>query len=309
MQTITRRTELYIASAALICVLLGAVLFSYFDHHSFWQALYWSIVTAATVGYGDIAPNNVAGQVIAIGLMFTAIPLFGALFSIFAARIAEAKIRRLIGMEHIGPRDEHILVLGNADETLTVIHSLKEVGHIVLIAQDIDSSAVPRGVSFIKGDPRDPNVIARARPKAAQHAIITGVRDGDILETAIALKEVAPDIPITVSTRSALASRALQALGIQRTLVWQELLGHTLAKSLQAPHAGGLLMQMVNSDEFVIEEVPVSKEMIGKRFGSVRNTHAEYILGIAQGDDVMLGVRRDPIVEKEATLLVLRPKG
>lgn len=155
----------------------------------------------------------------------------------------------------------------------------------------------------------DPNVLTKARPNHAKHAIITGVRDGDILETAIALKEVAENTPVTVSTRSALASRALQALGIHRTLVWQELLGHTLAKSLQAPHAGGLLMKMVNSDEFVIEEVPVTRNMVGKPFRSVRNIHHEYILGLAQGDEVMLGVRRDSIVEEGATLLILRPRG
>lgn len=308
LRTVSRRTEVYLTFAAFVCVFLGAALFAHFEHLTFWQSLYWSIVTAATVGYGDIAPKNAIGQGIAIGVIFTCIPLFGALFSTLAARIAEAKIRRLVGMEHVGFRKNHLLVLGNADETFTVIDALSDVGRVVLVADDVDASAVPSAVSFIKGDPRDPNVLKRANPSEAKHAIITGERDGVILETAIALKEVAPDVQVTVSTRSALASRALQALGIHRTLVWQELLGHTLAKSLQAPHAGGLLMQMVNSDEFVIDEIPVSKEMVGQHFTAVRNAHGGYVLGLAQGDDVMLGVRRDPVVEADATLLVLRPK-
>lgn len=107
IQKIIRCTEFYIASAALLCVVFGGILFAYFAHHSLWESLYWAIVTAATVGYGDISPNNVNGQIIAIGLMFTAIPLFGALFSIFVAHIAEAKIRRIVGMEYIGSRKDH----------------------------------------------------------------------------------------------------------------------------------------------------------------------------------------------------------
>lgn len=308
IQSITRRTELYITFSALTCILVGALLFAHFEHRSFWESLYWSITTASTVGYGDIAPTNQAGQIIAIGVMLSCIPLFGALFSIMAARIAEAKIRRLVGMEHIALRGNHVLVLGNSDETLTVINALKDVGSIVLVADDVEPSSVPVNVTYIKGDPRDPNVLAKARPSHAKHAIITGERDGDILETAIALKEVAKDILVTVSTRSALASRALQALGIERTLVWQELLGHTLAKSLQAPHAGELLMQMVNSDEFVIDEVPVPKDMIGKPFRAVRSAHRDYVLGLAQDNDILLGVRRDPVVKEGATLLILKPK-
>lgn len=308
LQTITRRTEVYITFTALVCILVGAVLFAHVEHLSFFQSLYWAIVTAATVGYGDIAPHSNIGRAITIGVIITCVPLFGALFAIVAARIAETKIRRLVGMEHVGLRRNHVIILGTADETLTVIKALQSNNHIVLVTEDVDPTAIPTGVSFIKGDPRDPSVLNKARPQAAKHAVITGDRDGEILEIAIALREVTKDLPITVSTRSELASRALQALGITRTLVWQELLGHTLAKSLQAPHAGKLLLQMVNSDEFVIEEVPVTPEMVGQPFRSIRNAHADYVLGLAQNEEVTLGVRLNPIVESGATLLILKSK-
>lgn len=309
LQTITRRTEVYITFSAVVCILIGAALFAHFEHHTFFQSLYWAIVTAATVGYGDIAPHTNAGRAIAIGVIMTCVPLFGALFAILSVRIAEAKIRRLVGMEHVGMRRNHVIVLGNADETFTVIGALKgSSSHIVLVAEDVEPAAIPTDVSYIKGDPRDPNVLDKARPKYAKHAVITGERDGEILEIAIALREVAKELPVTVSTRSALASRALHSLGITRTLVWKELLGHTLAKSLQAPHAGGLLLQMVNSDEFIIEEVSVTPEMVGQSFWAVRSAHANYVLGLAQHEEVMLGIRRNPIIENGATLLILKPK-
>lgn len=308
LRTITRRTEVYLAFAACLSILVGAWLFAHFEHHSLWESLYWAITTGSTVGYGDVTPSNRAGQIIAVGVMIVCIPLFGALFSMLAARVAESRVRRLVGLEHVSIRRDHILILGNADETLTVINALQDVGHMVVVGTEIDPTVLPSSASYIKGDPRDVNVLAKARPTHARHAIITGARDGDILETAIALKEAAPDLPITVSTKSELASRALQALGVHRTLVWQELLGNTLAKSLQAPHAGRLLMQMVNSDEFVIEEMDVTEDMVGQTFGSVRHAHPEYILGLAQNDEVVLGIRRDPLIEAGSSLLVLRPK-
>lgn len=308
LQAVTRRTEVYIALSALVCILVAALLFAHFEHLTFFTALYWSVVTASTVGYGDIAPHTEAGRIVTIGVIMTSVPLFGALFSIVAARIAEAKIRRLVGMEHVGWRKNHIVVLGDGDETMIVLEALKATGQLVLVAEDVDPTTIPSDVAYIKGDPRDPHVIAKAHATTARHAVITGTRDGDILETAIALREVAADIPITVSTKSALAARALRALGITNTLMWQELLGHTLAKSLQAPHASGLLLQLVNSDEFVIEEIPATSEMIGKSFRSVRNDYPHYILGMAQNDEVLLGVRRNPVISQDTTLLILKPK-
>ncbi|MCL6452056.1 MAG: NAD-binding protein [Alicyclobacillus sp.] len=308
LQTIARRTEVYLTVTALVCIVVGAALFAHYEHLTFFESLYWSIVTAATVGYGDISPHTNAGRAITIGVIVTCVPLFGAVFSMIAARIAEAKIRRLVGMESPGFWKDHIVVLGDSDETSTVIDALRATGRIVLVSEKIDPATLPAGVSHIKGDPRDPNVVAKTRPGAARHAVITGERDGDILETAIALREVAKDLPVTVSTRSARASRALQALGIHRTLVWQELLGHTLAKSLQAPHAGSLLLQMVNSDEFVIQEVPVSPEMVGQSFKAVRAAHPDYVLGMAQNEEIFFGVRKNPLVQPGATLLVLKPQ-
>ena len=48
------------------------------------DALWWVIVTATTVGYGDVSPITTAGRLIAVGLMFVGIGVIG----IFTATIA-----------------------------------------------------------------------------------------------------------------------------------------------------------------------------------------------------------------------------
>ncbi len=209
-------------------------------------------------------------------------------------------------MELFGPLKNHVLILGDSDERLTVINSLRTKRHIVVVSEDIDPTTLPSGVSCIKGDPRDLSILSKVNPSQARHALIIGSRDGDILEIAIALKELAPNLSVTVSTKSLLASRALKAIGITNTLVWQELLGHTLAKSLQAPHAADLLMQMVNSEEFIIQEIPVSDEFIGKTLSELKSTYVGYVLGLVQENDVILGVRRNPVIQHGAQLLILK---
>ena len=46
---------------------------------SFGDALWWSIVTCTTVGYGDISPSTTVGRVVAVILMLFGIGLIGML--------------------------------------------------------------------------------------------------------------------------------------------------------------------------------------------------------------------------------------
>jgi voltage-gated potassium channel len=50
------------------------------DHiQTFGDAIWWSIVTTTTVGYGDISPVSIGGRIIAVFLMITGIGMIGTL--------------------------------------------------------------------------------------------------------------------------------------------------------------------------------------------------------------------------------------
>jgi len=49
------------------------------------KALWWSIVTLTTVGYGDFTPVTVGGQITAVVLMFLGVGIIGSLASIMAS--------------------------------------------------------------------------------------------------------------------------------------------------------------------------------------------------------------------------------
>lgn len=57
---------------------------------SFEDAMWWSIVTVTTVGYGDIYPVTPAGRVIAMCLMLVGIGLFGGLTANLASLLLKA---------------------------------------------------------------------------------------------------------------------------------------------------------------------------------------------------------------------------
>jgi voltage-gated potassium channel len=86
-QVLARRGLLYIAVTTTVLILAGAAALEVLEPKTvgggFFNAIWWAIVTASTVGYGDIAPSTLWGRVIAVLLMLSGI----GLISTFSATI------------------------------------------------------------------------------------------------------------------------------------------------------------------------------------------------------------------------------
>ena len=84
----------YLAGYAIGLVLLIATIVTSVEQghdspiESFADALWWSIATVTTVGYGDIVPVTAAGRALAYVLMIGGIGLFATLTANFAAMLA-----------------------------------------------------------------------------------------------------------------------------------------------------------------------------------------------------------------------------
>ena len=70
---------IYVLYSAGALILASSIAMSYLENKTFGDALWWSIVTTTTVGYGDISPATPAGRIIAVILMLFGIGLIGML--------------------------------------------------------------------------------------------------------------------------------------------------------------------------------------------------------------------------------------
>lgn len=51
------------------CLGVASISYSLFEHQSIFNSIWWAIVTALTVGYGDLYPHTLGGKVTGILLM------------------------------------------------------------------------------------------------------------------------------------------------------------------------------------------------------------------------------------------------
>ena len=60
---------------------------------SFWEALWWAVVTVGTIGYGDVVPTNGAGRVVAAILILFTMAFFPVLTGVVTATLIDQNQR------------------------------------------------------------------------------------------------------------------------------------------------------------------------------------------------------------------------
>lgn len=77
---INRRNGFYfLFSVNSIIILISSAIIARMEHHNFIDAIWLSVATVPTVGYGESVPKTLVGKVIAVVLMFSGITTLGLL--------------------------------------------------------------------------------------------------------------------------------------------------------------------------------------------------------------------------------------
>jgi voltage-gated potassium channel len=297
--------RLVLVLAAVLVV--GAVLFAVADHRTFGTALYWAVTTASTVGYGDVTPDSAWGRVVAVGVMLTAIPLLAVLFADATSAASEIRLRRLMGLGGGRRMRDHVLIIGWNARAEVAARELLDAGIAVCIVADTQTLPLDHAnVEFVRGDGDDATTLARAHADKAVSAVVCLEDDGATVMTVIALRHLHPDLPIACVAQSAHARSALTDLGVRAAVPVDELIGHALAKSVEAPHAGELLLRLVDSSSYRVREVAIDASAGGQTLTELRRRSGlPLILGVVHGDEVRIGVHADVPLEVGDRVLVL----
>lgn len=80
-------------SCVLLLILFYAIVYSfveidYGEYPTWFSGVYYSIVTITTLGYGDVLPASLAGQIVAIAEVISGYLMLGGLLSIFSNKMA-----------------------------------------------------------------------------------------------------------------------------------------------------------------------------------------------------------------------------
>jgi voltage-gated potassium channel len=169
---------------------------------SFGNALWWSIVTLTTVGYGDISPETLGGRAIAITVMIMGIGLLGMCSAAIATVLVVSKMKEDRGM-HAFLFEQHLILCTWNPRARMIWHELRADPHMatapmVLIAE-LDHKPVDDDyLFFVQGAVND-ETLRRANLAGAKTVVILGqdgldatTRDAQVVLITLTVESINP---------------------------------------------------------------------------------------------------------------------
>ncbi|WP_062233305.1 potassium channel family protein [Fictibacillus sp. FJAT-27399] len=160
-------------------MILFGVLIHFLEPKNFptvFEGIYWSVMTAATVGFGDYVPKSFIGRFMAILLVFFG----GSFIAFFTVHAASAVIKRQNKFKEgklMFNGTGHLCIVGWNERAKQTISTLaKEPTRLTIILIDSSLNENPlsnQGVLFIKGSPAQDQTWEMANIKQAKAVLLT----------------------------------------------------------------------------------------------------------------------------------------
>jgi voltage-gated potassium channel len=203
------------------------------------DALYFTVVTASTVGYGEITPINPSGQ--AARLFTLSVVVLGtasfalALGSLLGPAI-EARLSQALGTmtdSDLELLDDHVVVLGYGDLTEPLLEELLTAAEFAVVTPDADHAATlrSRDVAVVTGDPSDEEPQRRAGIEHARAVIAATNDDAQDALAILTARQLNPDVRIVAAATDRENTQKLRHAGADAVISPAVIGGHLLVES------------------------------------------------------------------------------
>lgn len=246
---------------------------------SFSDVLYFTMITVATVGFGDIVPVS-EGQRLFATFVVTPIRLF--VWLLFVGSAYEFLIKgawETFRMTKIQEQLKgHIIVAGHGESGSQAVSELLRRGslpqEILVIEQNekARAAAVALGVNVMDADATRNATLEAARLKTARALIVSTGRDDTSILVTLTAHGLAPDVPIRTVIRHVDNETLARTAGADTVINPASFAGLLLAGACHGPHTADYLADLAATDGRVsLNERPVAPTEIGKSLADLES--------------------------------------
>jgi Trk K+ transport system NAD-binding subunit len=312
--------RVFIGILLAVALFMGAsvVVFRHFLELSWLDAVYFTVATMTTVGYGDI---NLSGappfvKVFGMGTMLGGAALMASVFGIITDYLVRSRFEEIFGFRGRKMRN-HIILCGLGNVGIRVLEQLHRLGEpVIVIEKDEQSRFIDMGkalkVPIIHGDMRVPAMLEQAHIKDAKALIAAAQDDMANLEAALNARAVCPGIRVVVRifdtnlarklegvfgfksvfSTSALAAPGFAMAAIDPGVVGSFYVGDALMTNVELVVARGCRLEGMTTEELRdLGDLSVLSHVSGKT--GERRLHPSDAVTLQEGDRIVVSTTQE----------------
>jgi voltage-gated potassium channel len=281
------------------------------------DGIWWAIITASTVGYGDYVPQSPFGRITAVTLI-----LLGAGFvSTYFITLASTAVTRQDAFSEgkIAFKGQgHIIIIGWNERSRELIDRLISRTHeptIILMDETLKTNPVPsKYVHFIQGKSHMDETILKSNIDQAEKVLITADRgnnehqaDMNSILTLLTIKGLCPQVKCIIEILTSEQVTNAKRAGADEVIQSNKLTSLFMENCLDSTH-DGLLSDIVFSLEKNRLKVLSSSSFSGKSYAEAHEAfyQQKYLLiGIKRAGETILNPSPTFLIETNDQFLVI----
>jgi len=203
------------------------------------DAFYYTLVTASTVGCGDITPRpeSELATLFAMSVLVAGTASFAATLGTLLGPLIEARLARALGrmtQSQLDLLEDHVLVLGYGELTDPILDEFIEASvPVVVLTDDGDRAAelAQRDVDVLTEDPSDEDALERAGLADARAVVVATNDDAEDALSVLTARQLRPDVRIVAAATDRENVHKLRRAGADTVISPTVLGGHMLVQS------------------------------------------------------------------------------
>ena len=243
------------------------------EEHSWPSAVYWTITTMSTLGYGDITFDTDAGRLFSLWVLLSGVVYMLVLLPFFVIQYLVTPWldhrRATRTPRKVAPGvSEHVLLVGSEAVTQAFAARAERSGiTAVMVLEDAVKAAElhDQGRQVVVG-PIDSAITYRNAGAARARLVISTLSDTANTNVAFTVRQAATAVPVSVTAAKPASVDVLELAGADHVLELGQLLGREMASrvlgSTGRVHAIGTI-----GDTIIAEAAARGTELVGKLLG------------------------------------------
>lgn len=263
------RSKIYTAFLMLFVVIcIGILGYRYISELSWIDALYMTVITITTVGFGEVQPLGIPAKIFTIFLILTSIVIVGYAISIITEYILSRNnfedIKQRKMQKEIESMSGHIIICGFGRNGRQAAKKLQDYGKPFVIIErnkEIIERLLDDGIPHVFGNANEDEILIEAGIERANTLISALPSDADNLFVVLSARQINKSLSIISRASQETSYNKLKLAGANNVILPDKIGGDHMASLVVIPDLVEFIdnLGIVGEQNINIEEVKVEQ--------------------------------------------------